>query len=78
DRSFVQGINLHNSKTEIVKTIVTLAHRLGMNLVSEGVETQQQAKQLRELGCEFAQGYLYSPPISVEQASRLIKGRCDY
>ncbi len=43
---------------EIVKTIITLAHNLGMDAIAEGVETSAQAKKLKALGCEYAQGYL--------------------
>ncbi|MDB9313086.1 EAL domain-containing protein [Spirulina sp. CS-785/01] len=78
DRSFVQGLDVHTSKTEIVETIVTLAHRLGMTLVAEGVETQKQVQLLQQLGCEFAQGYLYSPAVSTVQATNFVQGKCDY
>ncbi|WP_017304451.1 EAL domain-containing protein [Spirulina subsalsa] len=74
DRSFVQGMGSHSSQTEIVKTIVTLAHSLGMNLVAEGIETPKQLEYIKALGCEFAQGYFFSKPVDVETATRLVRG----
>ena len=58
DRSFIQ-----NEQLKIAKTIIVLAHDLGMEVVAEGVETEQQNFQLRELGCEYAQGYLFFHPL---------------
>lgn len=72
DRSFVSPINSFRDKSEIVQTIVTLAHNLGMSVVAEGVETPIQKKTLRSLGCEFAQGYLFSKPVDAEMATQLI------
>lgn len=72
DRSFVSPIKSFRDKSEILQTIVTLAHNLGMNVVAEGVETPIQKKTLRSLGCEFAQGYLFSKPVDADEASRLI------
>jgi diguanylate cyclase (GGDEF)-like protein/PAS domain S-box-containing protein len=62
DRSFVSRINLPKN-AEIVKTILTLATNLGMDVVAEGVETREQVLQLTGLNCEYVQGYLLSKPI---------------
>ncbi len=62
DRSFVSRINLPKN-AEIVKTILTLAKNLGMDVVAEGVETRDQIIQLTGLNCEYVQGYLLSKPI---------------
>jgi EAL domain-containing protein (putative c-di-GMP-specific phosphodiesterase class I) len=59
--------------SEIVKTIVTLAHNLGMKVIAEGVETAEQAEQLRTLGCEYGQGYLFSRPISQSKVLELLE-----
>lgn len=72
DRSFVSPITSFQDKSEILQTIVTLAHNLGMSVVAEGVETLIQQKTLRSLGCEFAQGYLFSKPVDAHSASQLI------
>jgi diguanylate cyclase (GGDEF)-like protein len=65
DRSFVSPINAEGENCEIVKTIITLAHSLGMKVIAEGVETTAQLTHLRNLGCEAAQGYLFSKPLNL-------------
>lgn len=70
DRSFVNGLG--NGQDQIVKAIVSLAHGLGMDVVAEGVETTQQLEQLKALGCEYGQGYLFSKPVPWDTASLLI------
>ncbi|MBV8882539.1 MAG: EAL domain-containing protein [Chroococcidiopsidaceae cyanobacterium CP_BM_RX_35] len=72
DRSFVSRMSLDNENSEIVRTIVTLAHNLGMNMTAEGVETAEQLALLKELKCEYGQGYFFSKPINSEAATALI------
>ena len=64
DRSFVEQMNTDSENLAIVRVILTLAKTLGMDTISEGVETQQQLQQLRALGCEFGQGYLFAKPLT--------------
>ncbi|MEK6320568.1 MAG: EAL domain-containing protein [Acidobacteriota bacterium] len=71
DRSFVSRINLPKN-AEIVKTILTLAGNLGMDVVAEGVETRDQIIQLTGLNCEYVQGYLLSKPIDGRAMRELI------
>ncbi|MCM1984292.1 EAL domain-containing protein [Lyngbya confervoides BDU141951] len=71
DRSFVSQMGDHDSY-EIVKTIMTLAHNLNLDVVAEGVEDSKQATLLQAMNCEYAQGYLYSPPLSTEKATRFL------
>jgi diguanylate cyclase (GGDEF)-like protein len=73
DRSFVSRMTDTKDNSEIVKTIVTLAHNLGMKVIAEGVETAEQAEQLRTLGCEYGQGYLFSRPISQSKVLELLE-----
>ncbi len=68
DRSFVSRLSEKTQASTIVKATLDLAHNLGFNVVAEGVETQKQADQLTEWGCEFAQGYLYAKPLNQESA----------
>lgn len=72
DRSFVSNMDEGNENTEIVRTVVTLARSLGMQVVAEGVETEEQLALLRTLGCEYGQGYLFSRPIDAEAANALL------
>jgi EAL domain-containing protein (putative c-di-GMP-specific phosphodiesterase class I) len=71
DRSFVSRINLPKN-TEIVRTILTLAGNLGMDVVAEGVETRDQILQLTGMNCEYVQGYLLSKPIDGRAMRELI------
>jgi diguanylate cyclase (GGDEF)-like protein/PAS domain S-box-containing protein len=69
DRSFVSRMM---EDDEIVRTIITLGRNLGLTVIAEGVETADQAARLRELGCEFAQGYLFSVPVNAQQVTDLL------
>ena len=71
DRSFVSAMGGGNG-SEMVRAIVTLAHTLGMDVVAEGVETAEQAAELRALGCEYAQGFYFSKAVDYEAARDLI------
>jgi len=55
-----------------VQTVVDLAHILGMEVVAEGVEIEEQETLLREMGCDFAQGYLFSKPLPPEAVSEFL------
>ncbi len=68
DRSFVKGLEENLNSRSICKAILNLAHALGMSVVAEGIETQEQLEILRELGCEYGQGYLLARPLPLEQA----------
>ncbi len=75
DRSFVN--NMMNDKTnlEIVRSIRNLASNLEMSVIAEGVETQAQFLEIKKLGCEYMQGYLFSKPLDAEEAGSFIKSR---
>jgi len=77
DQSFVRRMfqtnQGHGEKNQvIVETIVELAHRLSMNVICEGIEEQPQLTRLRDLGCEYGQGYFFSKPLPQEQATELL------
>ena len=73
DRTFVSRMDTDHDTHEIVRIIIMLAHNLGMKVVAEGVETQTQLDLLRKLGCEFAQGYLFSKPDDPVTIERLLQ-----
>ena len=73
DRSFVCRMENSTEDYEIVQTIVSLGQKLNMHLVAEGIDSLKQLDLLREAGCEYAQGYFFSKPLSVADASNLIK-----
>ena len=58
---------------EILRTIIQLAHNLHMEVMAEGVETEEQLKQLQALQCDYGQGYLFSRPVEAEVAGTLIR-----
>ena len=70
DRSFVR--EPHGDDAEIVRTIVSLAHNLGLDVVAEGLETARQLEYLRGLGCDFGQGSLLSRPLAPNAAEELL------
>ncbi|WP_321404454.1 EAL domain-containing protein [Maridesulfovibrio sp.] len=68
DRSFVDGMENDEEKLAIVKTIITLADSLGMDVVAEGIEKVEQLTHLRKLGCKYGQGFLFDKPMSKDEA----------
>lgn len=72
DRTFVIGIDQDPTKMAIAQTIIDLAHNLGANVISEGIETEAQHQQLKQLGCELGQGYWLSRPMDVPTVQRLL------
>ena len=70
DRSFVQSMRIDRS--EIVRAIIALAHSLGLDVIAEGVDAEDQVAQLGCFGCEYAQGYLYSVPLKPTDAEMLV------
>jgi diguanylate cyclase (GGDEF)-like protein/PAS domain S-box-containing protein len=72
DRSFVSQISSDPRTVEIARTIVALAHNLGLVALGEGIETLEQLTNLRALGCELGQGYWFSPPVAPEVAQTLL------
>ena len=74
DRSFISRMGPDNENNEIVRTIAKLAQNLGMEIVAEGIETEEQLRQLSLLACEYGQGYLFSHPLSGEATGGFIQG----
>lgn len=74
DRSFVGGVVRDTTDHNLVSAIVGLAHSLGLHVVGEGVESDDQLDMLRDLGCDSAQGYLISPPIAPDALEGWVLG----
>ncbi|MEH6909381.1 MAG: EAL domain-containing protein [Oceanicoccus sp.] len=72
DRSFVLPMDSNADARRLVETILLMAHGLGMDVVAEGVENEEQYELLREMGCQEAQGYLLSRPVSLEEIQRIV------
>ncbi|BAY76872.1 diguanylate cyclase/phosphodiesterase with PAS/PAC and GAF sensor(s) [Nostoc linckia NIES-25] len=73
DRSFISSINTNSRDLEIVEILVTLAHKLGMDVLAEGIETKEQLVLLRKLNCEYGQGHFFSVPLNSSAAEVLIQ-----
>ena len=73
DRSFVSRMGDESEDAHIVQTIIILGHNLGMDIVAEGVETMEQLASLRELKCEYGQGFFFSKPLVAEAAEALLQ-----
>ncbi len=72
DQSFVRGIDDNRRNRDIVDSTIQLAHKLSMNVVAEGVETEHEAGVLNQLGCEYGQGNYFYPPVPEEEAVTLL------
>jgi signal transduction histidine kinase len=75
DRSFVAGLGSDAASDAIVAAVVNVSRALGLSIVAEGVETDDQLVALRALGCDLAQGYLWSEPLSAGEAVRWLRSR---
>jgi diguanylate cyclase (GGDEF)-like protein/PAS domain S-box-containing protein len=73
DRSFINVMNSNHENGEIVRAIVMLAKNLNMQVVAEGIETEEQALRLINLDCAFGQGFFYSKPTSAAQAEAILE-----
>ncbi|CAN5379926.1 hypothetical protein BH10ACI3_BH10ACI3_25280 [soil metagenome] len=72
DRSFVSAMEENTENGEIVRTVIALAKALNLKVVAEGIESIHQLHQLRNLGCEYGQGYLFSKPLPVADIEKLL------
>jgi EAL domain-containing protein (putative c-di-GMP-specific phosphodiesterase class I) len=75
DRTFITNMASEERSRKIVHSIIRLAQELGMSIIAEGIEAPQEIEVLRELECDFGQGFLLSPPVSQNEAGLLLKRR---
>ena len=73
DRSFVLGMRTHDESAAIIGTVTRMARQLGLHVVAEGIEREEQVPLLRSLHCEFGQGYLFARPLDVDAATEILK-----
>jgi diguanylate cyclase (GGDEF)-like protein/PAS domain S-box-containing protein len=74
DRSFVNLMDTESGASNIVTAVIAMAHALGLPAIAEGVETEIQLHTLRQLGCDYAQGYLFARPAPVSEVVELLSG----
>lgn len=77
DRTFVQQLHTQSKSLDIVRAIVGLAQTFRMSVVAEGIENDDEILALAGVGCEYGQGFLYCKPISVENALKMVKEKCN-
>lgn len=73
DRSFVSGLGSGNDRTAVVQAMITLARDMGIQVIAEGVETEDQSSRLKSFQCDRGQGYLYSVPLDPEDTGRFLE-----
>jgi EAL domain-containing protein (putative c-di-GMP-specific phosphodiesterase class I) len=72
DKSFIDAMNTSDSSRQYVAAIISMGHIMGFNVISEGVEDQEQLKTLREIDCDYVQGFIWGRPLSPDDAEKLI------
>ena len=73
DRTFISQLGESSNGLEIVRTILALAHSLGMHVIAEGVETKEQLQKLKKLNCEYVQGFYFSEPVDKKYVDKLLR-----
>ncbi len=76
DRSFVKNLGLDSDDMVLCHAIIAMAHKLGLKVVAEGIETRQQRDLLRSAGCDYGQGYLFSKPVPASEFAEMLAKRC--
>jgi EAL domain-containing protein (putative c-di-GMP-specific phosphodiesterase class I) len=74
DKLFVKP-NGSTARPVILKSIVTLAHELGMEVIAEGAETDAEVQELIDVGCEYAQGFIYGKPMTAQMVQQMVRRR---
>ena len=73
DKSFIDKMNTSESSRQYVAAIISIGHVMGFDVISEGVETPDQLETLKDIGCDFIQGFIWGRPLSAEDAGKLIE-----
>jgi EAL domain-containing protein (putative c-di-GMP-specific phosphodiesterase class I) len=72
DKSFIDEMNTEESNKQYVQSIISIGHVMGLEVISEGVENEDQLDTLKEIGCDYIQGFLWGRPMPAEDAKKLI------
>ncbi|MGZ5051428.1 MAG: EAL domain-containing protein [Methylobacter sp.] len=75
DKSFVSNLSLGSNDMTLCEAIIEMAHKLQLKVIAEGVETQDQCDLLQQLGCDYAQGYLFSKPLPSDEFESMLSSR---
>lgn len=72
DKSFIDKMNTGDSSRKYVAAIISIGHVMGFDVISEGVEEPDQLETLKNIGCDYIQGFLWGRPLSAEDAEKLV------
>lgn len=73
DKSFVNNLETHGNDLALAEAIIAMAHKLGIKVIAEGIETEGQLALLGSIGCDFGQGYLFAKPMPAEEFEHLLR-----
>jgi EAL domain-containing protein (putative c-di-GMP-specific phosphodiesterase class I) len=73
DRSFVKNLGSETDDMVLCEAIIVMAHKLGLKVIAEGVETERQREMLQRAGCDYAQGFLFSKAIPAQELEALLQ-----
>jgi len=73
DRSLIRDMQSDRAASDMIEVFITLAHKINLKVIAEGIETARQLERLSELGCEFGQGYYFSQPLEAKAALQLLR-----
>ncbi|MDD5271977.1 MAG: EAL domain-containing protein, partial [Methylovulum sp.] len=71
DQSFVRNLHINSDDMTLCEAIIVMAHKLGITVIAEGIETTEQRDLLTAAGCDYAQGYLFSKPVPPDEFEKL-------
>ncbi|MBO4524319.1 MAG: EAL domain-containing protein [Ruminococcus sp.] len=74
DKSFVDDMNKDDSSKQYVAAIISIGHIMGLDVIAEGVEEEEQLASLKDIGCDYIQGFIWGRPLPVNEAERLVMG----
>ena len=72
DQSFVKDVMVSSDSKVFAETIVVMAHKLGLKVIAEGVETSDQLEWLKRIGCDFAQGFLFAEATAADEFEKML------
>ena len=78
DKFFIDDMIVDRKSQLLIASMIEMGHNLGHTIVAEGVETMEQCRQLQKLGCDMAQGYLFSKPVSAQKISTLLSSEFEF
>lgn len=73
DKGFIDNADIINGSDAIISSVINMAHRMGLPVISEGVETEEQRDSLRRMDCDYVQGYYYYKPMPIEAFEHILE-----